>query len=226
MDKNELVYSCIRTESGIGNYYHLQIEVFYGNPGYYREEGHRLHKDESRGGLRLIWQSNGDNPTDWYAFHIDAEERSLDTLLGTAAIARRVLASSKSEYGWEAPGPEWVVQKLARSGIEQVHYDPRESAYVRLGDVQPEAFTAWKDSTNPGSCIVRVLARNEAEAKCTVAAKLAEYGLDTLQRWTDAGMPVQELNSYTFAQYREPVLASELVSFTDDGYLSRHLGAG
>ncbi len=165
-------------------YSHLEIRVLYST-------NHRHQDDE----VTFTWQSDPEN-RDWYGFTINLEAHTLESFERKVRMVRSALRGL--ELGFNTL-PEIVLERLEATATEVV-YDPRVTSFVKLDEVLPEEYSAWRDDwRSAGYCgaTVGCMACNEENARVKLTQEfgklLPSYEAKFL-KWVEAGKPVRKLN--------------------------------
>jgi hypothetical protein len=175
-----------------------RYKYFY--QGFLRDEGHyshfglRIFKKGSYGiqeMATLEWQGDKSN-SHWYAGHINMDRVSTPAVLFSVGSALQTLLGDKDFSIYSCP--EEVIQKMQEKGWKGSIYDPRFSEQVPLAEVLPSNYHKWGDTVHA----VSVVARDEAEARAMIHAKLDEYNYVTAkEQWVEAGERVELLYTGT-----------------------------
>jgi len=180
MKKSAVGYSITKSQDGSYGHGHLTINLLLVRDPFYSSD----HFDRE---CSLEYQSNHDSPLDWYgaSFH-NVGARSLEDLKKATDVATKIFA------GVYLGNMQEVLQALRN--FKRFVYDKRINEYVEVESLVPATFFAYFDNyKSTGRCTVRVMARDDDEAKRLIAKDMAANNYHTeLVAWIEAGQPVRQ----------------------------------
>ena len=191
MKKTDVKYA-VRWENNPGRYSGLYVDVLI-----IKKWGSRFEKVAS-----LRWQSNAETPLKWYGGKIEAgngDFESIEAMHECIAAVSKIVTPTTETYE-----PTAIFRLLA--SFERYQYDARVGDYIPIDDVLPTDFRPYLDAHDE-YCTVRVMARNDEEAKREITISMANDNHHAaLVKWVEAGRPIK-------IAYR--ATAPEIVSFEE-----------
>lgn len=153
------------------------------------------------------WQAGHDGKgfDGWYGFQLEIPSgHDLETMGKALTLARRI-ERKVGRFTFGTPPREFLAA-MDKVGARVVK-DGRIDRYMLVEDVRPAEYDAWADDytaygyRNVG---VRIMARNEREAKIETLRSMTDYiarspwdkyAPERLARWLEAGQPVLNLTT-------------------------------
>jgi len=176
MKKTDVKYA-ITWDNITNGYSSLRVDILI-----IKKWGSRFEKVAS-----IRWQSNQATPLSWYAGKIETSNgdfESIEAMRECVAAVSKIVTPTTEIYD-----PEEIFRDLVN--FERYQYDARVGEYVPLTDVLPSDFRPYLDAHDE-YCTVRVMARNDDEAKHKIIKAMADDGHHAaLMKWAEAGQPIK-----------------------------------